>query len=156
MGIKCFFVEQIGEVERPCGCGDPKCSLRKIPKIRRTDTGEEMEGYEWQFGHGALWFRDLFKVDDPISGITVKGDGNWDNDDGRHLYVYTPGGISDIDTRASNCGSPQDRLHRCWVRHGIPPNITVDKNGPTCVAGAGSFLHATWHGMLTNGELVAC
>jgi hypothetical protein len=56
--------------------------------------------------------------------------------------------------RASNCTMPNDMLHRCWVRHGNPPMITVDKNGPTCGAGAGSILSGNWHGFLRNGELV--
>jgi hypothetical protein len=34
--------------------------------------------------------------------------------------------------------------------------LTVDKNGDTCAAGAGSILTPAWHGFLRNGELVAC
>ena len=49
---------------------------------------------------------------------------------------------------------PYGLAHRCWCRHGEPPNITVDKNGPTCPAGAGSIQCNDWHGYLRNGELV--
>lgn len=59
-----------------------------------------------------------------------------------------------IDGRANNCGSPADFVHRCWIRHGAPPSITVDKEGLTCAAGAGSINSGTWHGFLRNGELV--
>lgn len=45
------------------------------------------------------------------------------------------------------------RPHKCWVRHGVPPLITVDKNGVTCGAGAGSIQSGDWHGFLTNGVL---
>jgi hypothetical protein len=40
------------------------------------------------------------------------------------------------------------------VRHGEAPNITVDKNGVTCGAGAGSIQCGSYHGFLRNGELV--
>ena len=82
---------------------------------------------------------------------------SWDNcDDPRgHLTVVLPNGRRwDIDSRASNCTMPQDRLHRCWVRHGEPPAITVDKQGRTCGAGAGSIQAGDWHGFLRAGRLV--
>ena len=64
----------------------------------------------------------------------------------RHIWV--------IDSRARNCTMPTDKRHRCWVRHGSPPNITVDKDGVTCQAGAGSIQTPDWHGFLRNGQLV--
>lgn len=73
--------------------------------------------------------------------------------EGPQLTVMTPGGRWVIDSRASNCGSPYDYNHRCWIRHGEPPNITVDKNGATCSAGAGSIQCGSYHGFLQNGEL---
>ena len=77
----------------------------------------------------------------------------WDNHKGPHLLAMLPNGwIWIIDSRASNCTLPNDRLHRCWCRHGEPPNITVDKNGLTCAAGAGSIQGGSYHGFLTNGE----
>jgi len=61
-----------------------------------------------------------------------------------------------MDDRASNCGSRDDDEHRCWVRHGEPPDLTVDKQGLTCTAGAGSIVTDTWHGFLRGGYLVDC
>lgn len=83
----------------------------------------------------------------------------WDNcnDPRGHLIVVLPNGCEwDIDSRASNCTREEDRAHRCWVRHGEPPHIHVDKNGDTCSAGAGSIISVDWHGFLHNGELVQC
>lgn len=91
---------------------------------------------------GAMWVADWF----PKNFY-------WDNKTDGHLHVKTPGGEWNIDSRASNCTLPQDRTHRCWVRHGEPPNITVDKNGDTCAAGAGSIICGNYHGFLRNGEL---
>lgn len=79
--------------------------------------------------------------------------GHWTNCDGRHLYAVLPNKHHwDIDSRASNCGSPQDFIHRCWIRHGEPPNIHVDKDGLTCSAGAGSILSGDYHGFLHHGN----
>ena len=51
----------------------------------------------------------------------------WTNCDGRHIWVRLPGRqAQDLMWRASNCGSKEDREHRCWIVHGEPPNITVD------------------------------
>jgi hypothetical protein len=73
----------------------------------------------------------------------------------KHLMVVCPDGhMWNIDSRCSNCGSPEDKLHHCWVRHGDVPNITVDKNGVTCSAGGGSIQTPDWHGFLRNGQLV--
>jgi hypothetical protein len=77
----------------------------------------------------------------------------WDNKEDGNLYVVTPGGEWCIDSRASNCTMPEDRLHRCWVRHGVPPDIHVDKAGNTCGAGAGSIALPTYHGFLHHGHL---
>jgi hypothetical protein len=75
-----------------------------------------------------------------------------DNCDGQHLFAILPNGEDwDIDGRASNCDRPHDRTHRCWVRHGEPPQITVDKRGLTCHAGAGSIALGSYHGFLHNG-----
>lgn len=83
----------------------------------------------------------------------------WDNcnDSRGHLHVILPDGHEwDIDGRCNNCTLPEDKLHRCWVREGEPPNITVGKGGNTCSAGAGSVMSGSWHGFLINGELVEC
>lgn len=73
--------------------------------------------------------------------------------DGKALVVKTPGGDWHIDGVCSNCTKPNNKEHRCWVRHGVPPNITVDKNGNTCSAGAGSISIGKYHGFLRNGFL---
>lgn len=80
----------------------------------------------------------------------------WDNctDPRGHLHVVLPNNMEwDIDSRAKNCTLPQDRLHRCWVREGEPPLVTVGKGGYTCSAGAGSIQAGNYHGFLRNGEL---
>ena len=72
--------------------------------------------------------------------------------DGLCLVVKCPGGHEwMIDGRASNCTLPDDDEHHCWIRHGEPPRITVDKNGVTCNAGAGSIQAGTYHGFLIDG-----
>lgn len=83
----------------------------------------------------------------------------WDNcnDPRGHLIVVLPNGSTwDLDSRASNCTMKSDRLHRCWVRAGEPPNLHVDKNGHTCAAGAGSIAVDKYHGFLHHGHLVKC
>ena len=81
-----------------------------------------------------------------------------------HLIVILPGGWAwDMDSRASNCNMRDDNEHRCWIKHGEPPNITVNKQGKTCGAGGGSInapgnmdgSRPGWHGFLQNGELVS-
>lgn len=75
--------------------------------------------------------------------------------DGRAIYVMIPGNYPwFIDGRCSNCNMMNDTVHYCWVRHGEPPDLTVDKNGDTCKAGAGSIDVPGWHGFLRNGFLV--
>jgi hypothetical protein len=77
--------------------------------------------------------------------------------DGRTLMVKLPGDHDWIvDGPASNCTIPDDKVHKCWVRHGEAPNITVDKNGHTCNAGAGSIAIPGYHGFLRNGQLQEC
>lgn len=107
---------------------------------RRVDTGEEMSIRAAP--PGAMW--DCWWY--PAS---------WKGADGRALCVVCPGGHEwMIDSRASNCTLPNDSVHKCWCRHGDPPDITVDKNGVTCAAGAGSIQTKNWHGFLRNGYLV--
>lgn len=131
-----------------------KCAYKFLPEdawqlfhrtvYRRADTGEEMiledapPGAMWN-----AWWRA------PLENPTA---------DGMVLEVKCPDGDTwCIDSRASNCTMRQDRVHHCWVRHGTPPLITVDKAGPTCHAGAGSiWTHSGWHGFLTNGVFRKC
>lgn len=91
--------------------------------------------------------------------------------DGLTLTVKTPGGDWTVDGECSNCTDParnhpetidgkvvHQRTHHCWVRHGDPRtgNIHVDKDGPTCAAGAGSIQMASYHGFLHHGHLTDC
>jgi hypothetical protein len=77
-------------------------------------------------------------------------------DDGKYLIVKTPGGDWAVDSRASNCTRPDDKEHRCWCRHGVAPDIHVDKDGNTCAAGAGSIICGSYHGFLRHGHLEEC
>lgn len=82
----------------------------------------------------------------------------WWGQDGIALMVRCPNGHDwHVDSRASNCTMPDDHIHKCWVRHGDPRGckVTVDKNGPTCAAGAGSILAGDYHGFLIDGVLTA-
>lgn len=143
MGLKCFFLEDTGkDITEPLEDGT---GTRTLSVFRRSDTGEEIIGPLINAAPGAMWYADwMLEVDD-----------NWNyaGPDGHCLVVRCPNG-SDwmIDGRASNCTLPNDKNHKCWVRHGTPPNITVDKNGLTCSAGAGSIMAGDYHGFLRNGQ----
>lgn len=95
---------------------------------------------------------------EPVPGMMYDADWlhdhkDWVGPDGRSLHVICPDGHGwCIDSRASNCTMKDDHEHKCWVRHGEPPLITVDKAGKTCKAGAGSIQTPTYHGHLTNGR----
>lgn len=96
---------------------------------------------------GDMWYSD--------SDYTYCG---FQNCDKKHLYVRLPcGGAWDTDSRANNCTKPDDKVHRCWVKHtekGVE-NMTIDKNGVTCGAGAGSIQIADgWHGFIRQGMLI--
>lgn len=155
-----------------CACGYAFAPIDELQVFteqiyRRTDTGEETTLRD--AGPGAMW--DAWWLSD------------WEHyrgPDGRALVVVLPNGHHwQIDGVASNCDAPcQDcgaplsahlatpatvpcrklnpRPHKCWVRHGEPPNLTVDKNGVTCNAGAGSILSGNYHGFLRGGKLVTC
>lgn len=134
-----------------CG-GSARFSARGGRKIyRREDTGEEI--IELRNHPGAIF-------EDP--------EGAWDRSsrkrifgiDGKCINVVLPNGhVWAIDSRASNCTMKEDNIHKCWVRHGdgrCIENLTVDKNGYTCQAGAGSIIAGDFHGFLTNGYLISC
>src|SRR6266700_1793826 len=108
---------------------------------RRSDTGDETTiskapvGGMWY-----AWWLDHFNTPQGEHALTVK----------------TPGGEWVIDSQSSNCTMPDDNKqekHHCWIRHGEPPNITLDKVGVTCGAGAGSIQCNQYHGFLRNGYL---
>lgn len=121
---------------------------------RRTDTGE----------HRLLRSQDAAGLDVPVAEDGACWDAwwmpdNWRGPDGIALMVRCPGGHDwHVDSRAANCGRPDDNTHQCWVRHGDPREcrVTVDKDGDTCSAGAGSILTSNWHGFLRDGRLVVC
>jgi hypothetical protein len=75
--------------------------------------------------------------------------------DGLSIVCKMPdGGHWYIESRASNCTMKDDDVHRCWVRHGtVGDKLTIDKNGYTCEAGAGSIVWGAYHGFLQNGAL---
>lgn len=108
---------------------------------RRTDTGEEMTIREAPAG--AMWYAPWHD--------------RWCNPQGKHtLCVKTPGGEWICDSQASNCTMKDDvkqEKHHCWILHGTPPNVTADKNGTTCQAGAGSIQAGSYHGFLRDGYL---
>lgn len=147
MGIKVFLVEPIyGESFLEGHRGWPP--HKTIIGWRCPDTGEEKKhNYEWPAG--AIW-----------RAVWMPVNWCWENETEPHLIVRCPNGDGvrdwDIDSRCSKCTLPDDKVHRCWVRHGDVPVLTVDKVGLTCAAGAGSIQLPLWHGFLRNGELVAC
>lgn len=160
MGIRCFMLEPTGsrrvtydcnltvdlaeDVEPPaCPCGGGHDWNVSSPLYRRGDTGEVVTFNDAPVGAVLDWGRLHTERAGP---------------DGRYLVCKVPdsrGGHGwHMDGRASNCTMPEDNEHRCWVRHGEPPDLTVDKNGHTCAAGGGSIQTDSWHGFLRGGELV--
>ncbi len=140
MPHKVFMLEPVfadGEKDLGYDCWDK----RVLKGFLNPQTGEFKE-HPHQHEIGAMW-----------RATWLPKGFDWDNETEAHLIVKTPGGSWDIDARASNCTLPNDKQHRCWVRHGLPPDIHVDKNGVTCAAGAGSILIGNYHGFLHNGVL---
>lgn len=127
-----------------CACGyrfahDDAWQVFQEVVYIRPDTGERFEEGLRKMPPGAMW--------NAYWMTHCKGS------DGMALAVICPDGREWlIDGRANNCTMPQDNAHRCWVRHGTPPNITVDKDGLTCGAGGGSIQTPGYHGFLRNGE----
>lgn len=124
---------------------------------RRADTGDIVSLRERHLGDpdnapqpappGAMW-NASWLPDTPA----------WRGPDGMALMVRLPDGHDwHVDGEASNCTRKGDRSHKCWVRHGDPrlAQVTVDKNGETCAAGAGSIGSAGYHGFLHRGILTA-
>lgn len=176
MDYKCFVVEKTGNKKDTVDkykCDEENCKLENhyhSTKVewKRLDTGETFwVSSSYDMPIGAMWVEQVW--DDHGNGEVYKGSGEWNNDDGYHLFVIVPtryklkdGTVKegsrkwDVDHRASNCTMRDDRIHRCWVKHGELPNITVDKVGFTCTAGAGSIQANGWHGFLQNGILKEC
>jgi hypothetical protein len=93
--------------------------------------------------------------------------------DGLKLCVVCPGGeVWNLDGRSKDCVSrcvhckkpykkcnckkphfeDSDPEHRCWVRNGAPPHITVEWNNLCCYE---NIATPRWKGNLINGVLVA-
>lgn len=127
-----------------CECGyqftpDDNWQVNTDAIFRRTDNDQAVSLRDAPPGamYDAEWLPESFGV----------------GEDGRRLYVVCPSGVTwFIDGHASNCTMPEDNIHKCWVRHGEVPNITVDKNGVTCAAGGGSIIAGNYHGFLRDGE----
>jgi hypothetical protein len=161
-----------------CTCGfefreEDNWQLSVDRLYRRADTSEEMRLHEWPAG--AMWFADW---------MLIEGSNHYRGPDGHSLVVRLPDGHDwNVDGGCNNCDSPcrvcgvayhshpawrgpagdthmyeDARPHKCWVRHGEARTgqVTVDKNGVTCGAGAGSIATPGWHGFLTQGELRPC
>lgn len=103
---------------------------------------------------------DVFTLRDVPAGAMWNADwfGSWaQGPDGRSLVVKLPNqGEWLVDGPASNCTKPDEKTHRCWIRHGEWPAVTVDKSGNTCEAGAGSIASGDYHGFLRGGYLERC
>ena len=138
MRVTCFWVEKI-EPE----IVDWEGHIGK-PRYRRLDTGEELRG---DLPAGALYVADPERKYRYTRG----------HDGDAVVCVLPDGDHWHIDSFANNCTLPNDREHRCWVRHGSKPGVIhVDKQGLTCSAGAGSIATKQFHGFLHNGELYSC
>ncbi|HUF02801.1 MAG TPA: hypothetical protein VMM38_01355 [Aridibacter sp.] len=147
--IKCFFLEPTGETwERTIRRTDGTEIGKAEEKVyRRTDTGEEYRLLA-DAPAGAMWFAPWYAE-------------IWTPQLEHVLVVRTPGGDWIIDSEASNCTNKAERVpyqkdHHCWIIHGEPPEVTVNKDGITCGAGGGSIMAGGWHGFLTNGYLEGC
>jgi hypothetical protein len=142
MSVQCFLMEDTGRniVEEVFDDAGKKTGSATRSVYKRSDTGEEIFLHEAPVGaiFRATWLEDWKE---------------YCGTDGKSYICRTPGGDWNIDSRASNCGLPNDEVHKCWCRHGEAPNFTVDKSCNTCVAGAGSIQIGDYHGFLTNGVL---
>ena len=130
--------------ERDCGYvfteDDPWQELRELLYQRAVAPGETFTRREAPVG--AMW--DAWWL--PWRGL-----------DGISLMVRLPNGNDwSVDSKARNCTLPGQE-HFCWVRHDEPKRarVTVDKNGQTCSAGAGSIASDDYHGFLMAGVLTA-
>ncbi len=128
-----------------CGCGyrftaEAEWQLFVDQIYHCAETGEDTTLRDAR--PGAMWYADWYHT-------------LWPGPDGHTLVVKTPGGDWIVDSEASNC-TRKGESHHCWIRHGVPPIITVDKDGDTCAAGAGSIQAGAYHGFLRNGVLQEC
>lgn len=135
MRIKCFMIIPVNAFHN-----DPRWCKADDPTAIYESIGKTPDGAMYR----ATWLEEL-----PLSPAHP----GWPQPtDGKVYGVKTPGGCWIIDSMCSNCGRKTE-VHHCWCRHGEPPNLTVDKNGDTCNAGAGSIQCGNYHGFLRNGHL---
>ena len=132
---------------KQCTCGHvftDDANYQYFPQrlYKHGDTGELL--IQREFPVGALWRATYLEDRESKYHCGI---------DGQSWMCKTPGGDWAIDSRARNCTMPEDTVHKCWCRHGVAPNFTVDKNGTTCAAGAGSIQCGSYHGFLQNGFL---
>lgn len=167
----------------PESCAEPACGYRFRAAdewqifaetiYRRTDTGEATSLRD--AAPGAIWNAKWM-----LGAASDTWRRNYAGPDGQCLVVRLPNGrdwmidgiASNCDASCLDCGAPMHqhlanpptvpcrllnpRPHKCWIRHGIPPALHVDKNGITCNAGAGSIQAGSYHGFLHNGRLREC
>ena len=151
MGIKCFMLEDTGQISSDGFTLYRRAETFEIgPFLNNGEAGTPVGAMFWNTWLDAWGYKRAMGY----PGREDKPKSYFPDEQGRILSVQTPGGKWIIDSRCSNCTKPDDNGHRCWVRHGEPPNVTVDKNGGTCAAGGGSIIAGKWHGFLRNGELV--
>lgn len=145
-GLKALAPRDDPRWPRQCTCGyvfqkDDEWQRFVEEIYRRTDTGEDLRLRD--ASPGAMWY--AWWLD---RSQVPQGEHN--------LMVRTPGGDWCVDSQSKNCPMKDDTQmarHHCWIRHGTPPDVTVDKQGgPTC-PGGGSILCNSYHGFLRNGYL---
>lgn len=150
---ECFMIVLVNERREPPR-NDKEYSGHTYYDVQRVGTGAILlhdVGWFYESGAhampvGSMWWRSITTMPADSGGRYFFA--------GEHLVVMTPGGVWNIDGRASNCGDLEDTKHRCWPRRGRPPHVTVDKSfGPTCSAGAGSIQVGAYHGFLRDGAL---
>jgi hypothetical protein len=164
-----------------CGCGyefklADEFQVFTETIYRRADTGEEMilrtapPGAMWN----AWWMRDCAQwvgPDGQALMVKMPGGHEWHIDGpasncdslckkcGKPSYAHNqPSPLPDQPNLANCPGYEDAHPHKCWVRTGVAPQLTVGKGAPgeSCGAGAGSIVVPGWHGFLRNGVLEQC
>lgn len=149
---ECSWWENAGK-QTPWVDSDDGISRSRMNIFRNLATGEELTSRDLPIGALYAISEDehpAVKREPFASGFPPCGH------DGYSISCVCIGHHWYIDYRASNCTMKEDKVHRCWVRHGtIGERLTVDKAGNTCQAGGGSFFMdgQKWHGFLQDGWL---
>jgi hypothetical protein len=157
MNIKCFMLDPTGDKSPNGFTLYKRCDTQEISPFLNNAPDPIPVGAmwwcDWLDRHG---YNHSSNIEERHEAMKHLPDSYFPDENGRVLAVKTPGGVWIIDSRASNCTKPTDNTHRCWIRHGVPPLITVDKSGGlTCDAGAGSIQAGSYHGFLRNGEFTS-